>query len=109
MTLPVSLPGIRFGGRGARMLPIGIGLGDGRRLRHATAELVERRAAPDGSVQLGFAAVVGEPFEVALDGRIGTVNVAGGRWLEEPHEQDGATILVIEATAPEVTLRFPPS
>ena len=113
-TLPVRLPGIRFGGRGARLLPSGIGLGSGRRLRYATAELVERRTVADGTVQLGFAAAVGETFEVALEGRVGEVSVSGGTLAQEPHDQEphdqyGAVTLVIEVTAPEVALSIAPA
>jgi len=79
VSIPVCLPAVEIDGRGARLLPIGIDLGGGRRLRHATAELIERTATDDGSLRLSFAMAPGGRFEVAIDGPPATVVVPGGR------------------------------
>ncbi len=108
-TLPVRLPGIRFPGRGARLLPIGIDLGGGRRLRHATAELVERRTDDAGNVQLTFATEVGEPFEVALEGSVAELALAGGERIVGHPDAADAVVFVVEPTGTEVALMVGPT
>ncbi len=108
-TFPERLPGIAFRGLGARLLPVGIDLGGGRRLRHATAELIDRRTDAEGAVVLTFAGDATDPIEVALDGHIGALVLPPGAILLSREDADGGTILVIEAGAPEITLRIGPT
>lgn len=107
-SFPACLPAVELDGRGARLLPVGIQLGAGRRLRHATAELVERLEADDGSVRLSFAMAPGGRFEVAIDGPPATVVVAGGRATEHADCKAGSSVLVIEADEPEVVVSLIP-
>ena len=86
------------------MLPIGIDLGGGRRLRHATAELVERRTDDAGNVQLTFATEVGEPFEVALEGSVAELALAGGERIVGHPDAADAVVFVVEPTGTEVAL-----
>ncbi|HEY6398882.1 MAG TPA: beta-galactosidase, partial [Solirubrobacteraceae bacterium] len=60
---------LRLAGQGARLLPIGIGLGNGAVLRHATWELIGRETLPGGETELRFATAPGERGEIALEGR----------------------------------------
>jgi len=103
-TIPVRLPGIVFSRRGARLLPIDIDLGGGRRLRYATAELVERHVEGSGGTRLSFASAAGESFELAIDGDVGLVEMEGGS-ADAGIRLDGALVLVIQASASEVTVR----
>ena len=100
-TLPQVLPGIAFAGRGARMLPIGVDIGAGLRLRYSTAEMLDRVTHRDASVRLTFASHAGDFLEIAIDGFRGTAAVRGGR----PVSGDLATapgVLVMEADGAEV-------
>ncbi len=96
-TMPILLPGIAFPGRGARLVPVGIPLGRGRILRHASAELVERRIDADGSVRLAFATDVAERLELALAGPLGSIDTRDGTIVQRMDVPDGATVIVIEA------------
>ena len=100
--IPTCLAAVEIEGRGARLLPVGIDLGAGRRLRHATAELVDRLFADGGSVRLSFVAAAGSRFEVAIDGPQATIVVAGGRATEQGGSTAGSRVIVIEAEKPEV-------
>ncbi len=100
--LPRLLPAVEFDGRGAMLLPIGVEVGQGRRLHHATAELVERRPAGDGSVRLAFAARAGRAFELAFEGPVGEVEVRGGRVTTRSTQPDGLTVLVVAVERDEV-------
>ena len=102
--MPLLLPGIGFAGRGARLLPIGIDLGPGRRLRHATAELLERRPGEDGAVRLVFASAAGDPFEVAISGHPGTVTVSGGRLTHDRNDATDPRVMIVAAEAAEVEI-----
>lgn len=104
--MPLVLPGVGFAGRGARLLPVGIDLGRGWRLRHATAELVDRRSDGDGSVGLAFATRPGESFEIAIDGFGGAVSVSGGRLIGDPSEIRASRVLVVAADGAEVAVRL---
>jgi beta-galactosidase len=107
-SIPICLPAVEIDGRGARLLPVGIELGAGRRLRHATAELVERSGLDDSSVRLTFAMAPRGRFEVAIDGPAGTVVVAGGRATAQAGSSAGSSMLVIEADEPEVVVSLIP-
>ena len=102
--MPIVLPGISFAGRGARLLPVGIDLGAGRILRHATAELIERRLDTDRSARLVIAAIPAERVELAIGGSVGQVDVAGGRLVQRERGPDHGTLIVVEAHDREVTL-----
>jgi beta-galactosidase len=106
--LPVGLPGLEFPGRGARLLPIGIYVGGGRRLRYATAELIERREDPAGTVRLAFAARVGEQVEIAREGPIGPIGLEHARLAGEKRPEGEMAVLVVEALAREVTVALGP-
>lgn len=94
--LPLILPGVPFDGRGARLLPVNVSLGDGLVLRYATWELLD--AAFDGDrVELTFHAPGGTPGEVLLEGLTGRVAVEGGTI------RDGsASALVIDPSSDHV-------
>ena len=100
--MPLALAGIEFTGRGARLLPIGIDLDMGRRLRHATAELVERGSGTDGSVRLAFASRPGDSFELAIDGFEGVMSVIGGRLVHDANNTGGPRVIVVMAESAEV-------
>ncbi len=102
--MPIALPGISFAGRGARLLPVGIDLEAGRILRHATGELLERRLDADGSARLVVAATPPERVELALGGTVGRIDIAGGRLIQREQGPDQATVIVVEAERPEVTV-----
>lgn len=101
--LPVSLPAVEIDRRGAVLLPVGIELGGGRRLRHATAELVRREVEPGGSVRLTFATAPRRRFEVAIDGPPANVSIVGGR-ATEPEWTAGSLVVVIDAHEAEVSV-----
>jgi beta-galactosidase len=103
LRMPLALPGIGFGGRGARLLPIGIDLGSCGRLRHATAELLERRSNGEAAMHLTFAARPGDSFEVAIDGFDGEVDVRGGDLVADG-EADSSRLLVFTATKSDVEI-----
>ena len=103
-SIPEFLPAIDMNGRGARLLPIGIGLGGRRRLRHATAELVNRSVAGDGAVGLTFAAAPGEPFEIAIEGERVTLEVVGGRATEQTLDAALFQVFVIDPDESEVVV-----
>jgi beta-galactosidase len=107
-TLPTSLLGIPFAGRGARLLPIGIRLDAGRRLRYATAELLGRQVDVAGRVDLKFAAQRGEAFEIALEGVAGRSILADGELVTDRSDADGTTTLVIDPSSPEVIVSILP-
>lgn len=107
-SIPVCLSTVEIDGRGARLLPVGIKLGAGYRLRHASAELVERSVIADGSIRLSFAAAAGGRFEVAIDGPPATVVVTGGRATEQKGNTAGSSVLVIEADEPEIVISLNP-
>lgn len=75
--LPEHLEGVRFAGRGARLLPVNVDLGDGLVLRHATWELTGAEVTAS-QVALTFAAPDDQPGEVVLDGLRETARVEGG-------------------------------
>jgi len=101
-SIPEFLPAIEMASRGARLLPVGIGLGGRRRLRHATAELVERSPAGDGSVGLTFATTPGESFEIAIEGERVTLDVAGGGVTEQTLDAAAFQVFVIDPDESEV-------
>jgi hypothetical protein len=106
-TLPERLPGLRFAGRGARMLALGIDVGGGRTLRYATAELLARSADGSGAVTLVFAAAPGERFEIGTSGPNWDVTVAGAR-IEDDGRGPGRTgVIVIAADRDEVEVTVP--
>jgi beta-galactosidase len=104
--MPLILPGIGFASRGARLLPVGIDLGAGMRLRHATTELVDRRSAPDGTVSLTFASQPGGPFELAIAGFAGRIAVSGGGLVGESTEAGVVRLFVIQPESAEVEVRL---
>ncbi len=108
-SIPASLPAIEIEGRGARLLPIGIDIGRGRRLRHATAELLERGANDDGSIRLSFASTPGAQVEIAIDGTPTTLVVDGDRAIAPTARTASGHIFVIDATEPEVVVSLYPS
>ncbi len=107
-SLPTCLPAFQIDGRGARLLPIGIELMPGLRLRHATAELVERSDAGDGSVLLTFAPDGGHRFEVAIDGASATFAVVGGGATEQTIATATGQVYVIGPSEPEVIVSLTP-
>ncbi len=58
---------------------------------------------------LTFAGDATDPIEVALDGHIGALVLPPGAILLSREDADGGTIVVIEAGAPEITLRIGPT
>jgi beta-galactosidase len=109
VSIPVCLPAVEIDGRGARLLPIGIEIGGGRRLRHATAELIERTATDDGSRRLSFASTPGARFEIAIEGPQATLVVVGGRATEQTVRTARSQVFVIHASEPEVAMSLLPS
>ncbi len=95
--LPRVLPGIEFMARGARMLPIGIDLGNGLRLAYASAELLDRGRRRDGTLRLTFASRPGGSFEVAVDDFRGIASVRGGRLIQSWNDGAAPGVLVVEA------------
>src|SRR5947208_659656 len=79
--MPVHLRDVKLERKGARLLPGDQALLGGRRLRHATAELVARRFAA-GAVELVFAAAAAEPIEVAISDGPVACEVSGGVLLQ---------------------------
>jgi len=72
LRLPVELPGVRFEGRGARLLPLGVDLGGDfggldLGLWWSSAEVVNRSRSPRG-IELTLATPGGHPVEVVFEG-----------------------------------------
>jgi len=119
-TVPVVLEELRFAGRGARLLPLGLRLpgpgggpgGGGLVLRHATWELVGRaRDEHAGTARLGFVATPGEAGEIVLDrleadpGSVeAAVAVGGGVVTDRQRLHDGGHAVIVRADAAEVWL-----
>jgi beta-galactosidase len=102
LRLPQVLPGVEFAGRGARMLPVGIDIGGGLRLKYATAELLARGVDSVGHVRLTFASQAGESFEVALESPASAATVRGGRLVRGPNEATMPGVMVVESYGAEV-------
>jgi beta-galactosidase len=88
--LPELLPGVPFNGRGARLLPVNVALGDGLVLRHATWELTDVLLTGQ-EIELTFAVPGGAPGEVVLEGLGSPVRVEGGKVRES-----AGNVLVID-------------
>ena len=102
--LPLVLDNLTLPGLGARLLPIGLFLGLGLTLRHATWELVEKDTQA-ASVTIHLAARPGELGEVALEGHCADLRVSGGSMLSVSKLAEKLTVVVIQAVADEVRLQ----
>jgi beta-galactosidase len=100
-TLPLQLGTVPFPGRGARLLPVSVVLGNGATLAHATWELLDLQRRPAGAL-LRFSCS-SPRGEVALEGVPGAPEVIGGRVLERTFNE-GQQVLLLEATGPTVDL-----
>jgi beta-galactosidase len=96
--LPESLEGVPFAGRGARLLPVNVNLGDGLVLRHATWELTAAEVS-GRQITLTFAAPGGQPGEVVLEGSRETVRIEGGT-----ARPSSGTALVIDPRSSHVSV-----
>lgn len=102
--LPLVLDSLTLPGLGARLLPIGLSLGSGLTLRHATWELVEKDTQA-AAMTLHLAARPGELGEVALEGHCADLRVSGGSMLSVSKLAEELTVVVIQAVADEVRLQ----
>ena len=104
VSMPVHLRGVKLERKGARLLPVDQALLGGRRLHHATAELVARRFAA-GAVELVFAAAAAEPIEVAISDGPVACEVSRGVLLQRTRAA-GLTLVVVQPTGSDVALRI---
>jgi beta-galactosidase len=102
--LPLVLEGLTLSRRGARLLPVGLSLGQGVTLRHATWELVEKKSRAQG-VMLHLAAQPGELGEAAFEGDLDDIRVLGGSIQSVSRLEGPLTVVVIQAGAEEVKLQ----
>jgi beta-galactosidase len=100
--LPLRLSGVEFPGRGARLLPVSVSLGNGAVLAHATWELLDLE--PSGEhVLLRFACPTPQG-EVCLENVAGDCEPIEGRLVERTRSGD-QQVLVLEANGNTLGLR----
>jgi len=93
---PRRIEGVAFTGAGARLLPVGLDLGDGVTLASATWELVANE--PDGEGRrLTFSTPGGAPGEIHVRGA--PVTAVGSARLAKPLQESDNTVIVLEPTA----------
>ena len=96
LEFPRRIDGLYFAGAGARLLPVGLDLGDGMRLGYATWELLANE--PDGEGRrLTFSSPGSAPGEIHLVGA--PVTAIGLARSSEPPLEGGDNVLVLEPTA----------
>ena len=93
---PTRIEGIVFSGAGARLLPVGLDLGDGLVLASSTWELLANEPDGEGGRCLTFSTPNDAPGEVHLQGA--PVRAVGLARASAPLDEGTDTVLVLEPT-----------